>query len=158
MPITDPNSPPPQSITNVGLNSAGVLVNEFDTIDQSVDAYRGVAAGQVVYARASSAATVSSNSGALAVGLYSEPLILANVSALTGTTPTIQFALDVLGANDGVWYQVWQGAAVNAVGTVSTTIGTGAATNTAFGNTVRLRWTITGTTPSVTFSANVFGK
>lgn len=106
---------------------------------------------------ASAARTANGDSGALTVGIYSELAVDVNISAVSGTTPSMTLYVDRQGA-DGVWYTIYTSAAQTAVGTVSTSIGVGAATNSAFGDVARLRWAITGTTPSFTFTASIKGK
>jgi len=119
--------------------------------------YAAVLSGATVLNQASAAQTASGMSAALTVAGYRELLVAANVTAVAGTTPTLTFALDSLGA-DGVWYTLWTSAAVTAVGQMVAHLGVGAATNVAFGATVRLRWTIGGTTPSFTFSVSIIAK
>ena len=115
------------------------------------------AVGATLLNQASAAQTASGMSATLAVGNYRELLVAVNVSAVAGTTPTLTLALDSLGA-DGVWYTLWTSASITAVGQTIASLGVGAATNTAFGTSVRLRWTIGGTTPSFTFSASITGS
>lgn len=111
-----------------------------------------------VYKRASAAATADGNSGSLFVGVFDELSVDVNVSAVAGTnTPSMTLYVDRLGA-DGVWYPIYTSSAVTAAAVVSTSLGRGAATNATFGATARLRWVITGTTPSFTFSASIVGK
>ena len=110
-----------------------------------------------VYVLASTVETANSNSGNLTVGQFTELAVDVNVSAVSGTSPTLNLYVDRLGA-DGIWYTIYTAAQVTAVATVSTTIGNGAVTASGFGNTVRLRWVLGGTTPSFTFSASIIGK
>ncbi len=110
-----------------------------------------------VYTLASTAETASGNSGSLTVGQFTELAVDVNVSAVAGTTPTLNLYVDRQGS-DGIWYTIYTATQVTAVATVSTTIGNGAVTANGFGNTVRLRWVIGGTTPSFTFSASIIGK
>jgi len=115
------------------------------------------AVGATVLNQASAAQTASGMSPTLAVGAYRELLVAVNVSAVAGTSPTLTLAVDSLGA-DGVWYTLWTSAAMTAVGQTLASLGVEASTNTAFGASVRLRWTIGGTTPSFTFSASITGR
>ena len=119
--------------------------------------YAAVVSGATVLTQASAVQTTNGVSANLPVAGYRELLVEANVTAVAGTTPTLTFALDSLGA-DGVWYTLWTSAAVTAMGQTVTHLGVGAATNVAFGATVRLRWTMGGTTPSFTFSVSIIGK
>jgi hypothetical protein len=116
-----------------------------------------VRATDIVYNLASAARIVSLDSGPLTVGFYSELAVDVSITAVSGTTPSATFSVDRQGA-DLLWYTVYTSAAQTVAGTLSTSVGVGAVTNTAFGDTVRLRWTITGTTPSFTFTASIKGK
>ncbi len=80
-----------------------------------------------------------------------------NVTAASGTSPTLAFFLERQGA-DGVWYPVWSPAAVTAPGQLSTSVGPGCATAEVLTGSIRLRWTVGGTTPSFTFSASVVAR
>lgn len=98
--------------------------------------------------------TVSAN---LTVGNYKELAIDVNISAITGTTPTYQILLDRLGA-DGIYYNIYTGTAITAIGVVSVSLGIGASTNVSFGNVIRIREVVGGGTPSFTRSMSVIGK
>lgn len=110
-----------------------------------------------VYARASAAATTSGNSGDLAVDSFSELALDINITAVSGTTPTIQFIMERKG-NDNNYYQIYASSSLNSAQAVSTSLGAGMATSVSFGTTARLRWVIGGTTPSFTFSVSLIGK
>ena len=110
-----------------------------------------------LFTQASAAQTANGNSGPLDTSGVQAISVDVNVSALAGTTPAVQFFVDRLGA-DGVWYAIAQSASITAAGVWSTSVGPGAAANAELGDTIRLRWVITGTTPSITFSASVMGR
>jgi hypothetical protein len=111
-----------------------------------------------VYTLASGAQTANGNSGDLTVGPYTEIAIDLNITANSGTSQTLQFFWERKGA-DGVYYVIWQTNVITTTNqALSTSIGAGMAYNQSLGATGRLRWVITGTTPSYTFSANVQGK
>jgi len=131
------------------LHIAGVVTVGSTVATQAV--------GATLLNQASAAQTASGMSATLAVGAYREMLVAVNVSAVAGTSPTLTLAVDSLGA-DGVWYTLWTSASITAVGQTIASLGVEAPTNTAFGASVRLRWTIGGTTPSFTFSASIIGK
>lgn len=117
-----------------------------------------ILAAQTVLNQASAAQTAGGNSADLTVGQYRELAVDINISAVSGTSPSATFFVDRKGA-DGIYYNIYSSGAKTTTGTVSTSIGAGgAATNSAFGNVIRFRWTITGTTPSFTFSASIIGK
>jgi hypothetical protein len=105
----------------------------------------------------SAAKTITGNSADLNVSAFREVAIDANISAVSGTSPTLQLFIDRKGA-DGIYYQIWNSASITAVGTASDSIGPGLNKNQSLGSTIRLRWVIGGTTPSFTFSASIIGK
>jgi|GEM_PF-2082709 len=78
-----------------------------------------------------------------------------NVSRLRGNTPTIAIFFERQGA-DGNWYPIWSPTALSASGSLSTTIGSGQATNQALTDLARVRWAFTGTNiaTTVTTGAN----
>jgi hypothetical protein len=96
----------------------------------------------------SAARTSTGNSGALALGDQSVLDLEVNVSAVSGTTPSL--ALSVLWSNDGTNFGAPDGggdtfAAITVTGTVAKQL-------TVKGLYCQIVWTITGTTPSFTFS------
>ena len=105
----------------------------------------------------SAAITVTTTSADLTAGAYRELAIDVNISAITGTTPSYTLGVNRKGV-DGVYYPIYTGTAQTAVGKVSISLGKGASTNTAFGNTIQLVETVAGTTPSVTRSVSIIGK
>lgn len=80
------------------------------------------------------------------VDLQPDSLLLLdiNLTALGGTSPTIQFFWERLGA-DGTWYTIWSGSSLSAATKVSTSIGLGMETDIPIGRAGRLRWTMGGT-------------
>ena len=79
-----------------------------------------------------------------------------NVTAVSGTSPSLQPYLEVLGS-DNVWYQVWKPSAITAAGQSLATIGPDSGTECVWSSSARLRLEVTGTTPSFTMSATVLG-
>lgn len=110
-----------------------------------------------VYTRASAAATGNGDSGDLTVSSYVELAIDANITAVSGSSPTLQFFLDRKGS-DGIYYPIWNSSSITATGQVSASVGAGLATAQSFNATVKLRWVIGGSSPSFTFSASIIGK
>jgi hypothetical protein len=96
----------------------------------------------------SAARTATGNSGPLVMG-YSPTINLeVNVSAVSGTSPSM--ALSVQWSNDGVNFGNVDGtpdtfAAITAAGTVVKQLS-------AKGLYMQITWTITGTSPSFTFN------
>jgi hypothetical protein len=102
--------------------------------------------------------STSADSGPLNVQNYQELAVDINATAKTGTSPTIQFLVDRLGA-DGVWYNVWTSSVVSTVTTtISQSIGAGLTLASSFGGTVRFKWVLGGTTPTWTYSVSIIGK
>jgi len=106
---------------------------------------------------ASAAFTATGNGTEIVIGPRSSLCLDISVTAVSGTGASCTFMLQRKGA-DGNWYTIYTSSAVTAIGTVSTTIGAGCSTNQDFGTSIRLAWTISGTTPSFTFGASIIGK
>ena len=113
--------------------------------------------GANLYVQASEAVTASGQTAALEVGPLTTLAVDVNVSAASGTTPTLDLYVDRLGA-DGIWYQIWHGTQVTGAGQTSTSIGPSCATNNVVTSTVRFRWVVGGTTPSFTFSCSIVAR
>ena len=97
--------------------------------------------------------------GIINVQQVSNGLLIVNVSAITGTsTPTLAVFFDVEDYY-GNWVTVSNatsigGTAITATGTVAGPL----SANTVAAFNGRIRWTVSGTTPSFTASFNVFGR
>ena len=100
---------------------------------------------------ASSAKTVSGNSGSIKAPNGPQVAILAAVSAVSGTTPSM--TLSVEWSNDGSNF-----VPADAADTFTAITATPGAAKSfaAKGEFFRLVWTITGTTPSFTFAATAY--
>ncbi len=96
------------------------------------------------------------NSADLNVAAFRELAVDTNVTNITGAAPTVQFFIDRKGV-DGIYYQIWNSATLNAAGTVSDSIGSGLNHAQSIGTTVRFRWNLTGG-GTVTFSASLIAK
>ena len=106
--------------------------------------------------QASAPVTASGNSAPIQINAVEYLAVDVSVTAVSGTTPSMLLYVERQGA-DGNWYPIWTSSAITAIGLTSTSIGSGLATPAALGSTIRLRWAITGTTPSFTFSASIVG-
>lgn len=111
------------------------------------------------------AQTVSGQSGPQQPGFYRELLLFLRVTAVAGTTPTLNVFVDLSDDGGATWFQTAQlgPANISAVPTqpyAATYLLTLAATgpNGAFGDTYRIRWVIAGTTPSFTFQVTAIHK
>lgn len=80
-----------------------------------------------------------------------------NITAVSGTSPSLQPYVEVLGS-DGVWYVVWKPSALTAAGQSIATIGPDSGTECVWSGSARLRLEVTGTSPSFTMSATVIGQ
>lgn len=114
-------------------------------------------AAATVLSIASAAITAAVTSSDLVVGSYKELAIDVNVSVISGTTPSYTLTINRKGA-DGVYYPIYTGTALTAVGKISISLGKGASTNIAFGSTIQVVETVAGTTPSITRSVSIVGK
>jgi hypothetical protein len=113
---------------------------------------------QVILNQASAAVSTSGNSDDLDVSLVKKIAVDCNVTAQSGTSPTVQFFVDRKGA-DGNYYQIWDSGVISALTTVSVTIGPKCTITEVLGLTVRVRWTIGGSAgPSKTFSISIQGR
>ena len=77
-----------------------------------------------------------------------------DVTAASGTSPSLQPYLEIEGT-DGVWYEVWKPTAITAAGQTVATIGADEANPAVFAANARLRFEVTGTTPSFTLSVSI---
>lgn len=92
------------------------------------------------------ARTATGNSGPIDVSMADQLRIYLRITAVGGTSPTL--VLSVEDSPDGTnWYQVGSFASKNAAGSdvLNVTV--------PFSDTLRLTWTMGGTTPSFTFEA-----
>jgi hypothetical protein len=139
------------TVTVDNTNLAGTITKkQFATIMGRTTAQ------STILNKASASYTSSSDFGDLAVLTCRRIAVDVNITAVSGTSPTIQFFID---RKDifGNYYNIWQSSTFSAAGQASTTIGAFAAINQALGATVKLRWTVAGTSPSFTFSASIVG-
>jgi len=86
-----------------------------------------------------------------------EVIVDIDLTAISGTGAAITFELIRFGA-DGNEYPFWQSQTVDTIGMISTSVGAGMATPHGLNQTVFLKWTLAGTTPSTTFSYSVLGR
>jgi len=107
------------------------------------------------YVLPSAAQTVTFNSGDIVLDEATAALLfLMNVSAITGTTPSMVATIDGKGP-DGVYYNLYTAAAVTTVSQTKAQIGPALPVNVELTPVIRVSFAIAGTTPSVTMSATV---
>jgi hypothetical protein len=80
-----------------------------------------------------------------------------NVTAVSGTTPTLDVFYEGLDDN-GVWFTLYHGAQITAVGDAAQGVGDGMQTPVMIPDVIRVRWVVGGTTPSFTASISVTGQ
>lgn len=99
----------------------------------------------------SAARTTSGDSGGQSCGQYAKLAILINVTAFSGTTPTINFTVEW--SHDKTTY-----AAANTSDAFTQIVGVSARTMLfdTKGPYYRLVWAVAGTTPSFTFTASQY--
>jgi hypothetical protein len=104
----------------------------------------------------SAARTVAGNGGTIPVDFSDETELLLHikVAAVSGTSPTM--TVSVAESLDGgtTWVNVSSATAVTAAGTTRHTVPITA----VIGPMLRIGWTIGGTTPSFTFSVDLWAK
>lgn len=125
----------------------------MDRLGSQFTTAQGIIDNTKIYTLVSSQAiTATGQSSSINAGDCKEGLLAINISAVSGTSPSCQFSLQV---NDGLgnWYNIPNVtiAAQTAVGQVIVPV-------TNFHDQIRLSYTLTGTTPSFTFSAQFLGK
>jgi hypothetical protein len=105
-----------------------------------------VASGTVV------TATGNQNIDGMAMGPFKTMRVQFDVTAVSGTTPSITFALeDTLDGTN--WNTLTPNPAITAITTAARQV---VDYTTPFTDRVRIRWTVSGTTPNFTFGARVF--
>lgn len=100
---------------------------------------------------ASGTYTVTATGPTLGVGAYTECAIATNLTAASGTSPTWTTTVDVSIDGGTTWIlAAASGANLTAAGTQLLPLGLAGGTNVPFGDTIRVRAVIGGTTPSFT--------
>jgi hypothetical protein len=111
------------------------------------------------------ARTTGGQSAAYNSGSYREATFFLNVSAASGTGPQLNVFIDASDDGGTTWYQLCQLGPANISaaqsspipGTYTAPLGKGSA-NGLVPEFVRVRWTISGTTPSFTFGVRAVFK
>lgn len=101
--------------------------------------------------KSSGAVTANGQSEIADVTLFGPGLLLIDITAVSGTTPTIDFVVQTRIA--GIWV-----ALPNVTIAQKTTVTSFATALTNTGKEIRLSWTVGGTSPSFTFSSTYLGK
>lgn len=86
----------------------------------------------------------------------SRGMVMVNVSAVSGTSPSLVVGIQAFNPVSGTWFTVTSGAAITAVGDYGFFTGPGSTVQSGISNTIplpytwRLAYTLAGTTPSFT--------
>lgn len=108
---------------------------------------------------ASGVRTTSGNSGLIGgYGPIANLRVQLNVTAASGTTPSLTVVLEDSVDDGANWNTVDTFAAKTTTGREVRDIGTHTAAPKLFGDTIRISWTISGTTPSFTFEVRAFAQ
>lgn len=115
---------------------------------------RNEEAFQVDELLASAARTSDGQSGAVDLGKFNDLIVYLDITAASGTTPTLDVKLQTSYDDGGTWFDLPSGAfsQKSAVGKDVLQIGSN------FGRWLRIDYSIGGTTPSFTFSVNAVSK
>jgi hypothetical protein len=143
------------SVTRDNLGQFSGTVSQSDYIARS-----GIAIPTPAILNAASASyTASGNSDDLDVSLCTSIAFDITITAMSGSGgPTVQFFIDRKGV-DGNYFNIWTGSSISTVPTtISKSIGPGCAVAESLGALIRVRWAITGTTPSWTFAISILGN
>ena len=100
---------------------------------------------------ASGAETGNGNSTSFNVSRFTEALLLIDVTAASGSSPTLDFDVECGPADDSLGYIHTEPAQITGTGKVLVKLAN-------FGPWLRLVWTIGGGTPSFTFEAKLVLK
>lgn len=126
----------------------------MDRVQNSfVSAQAEVRNTQEITLHASAAEAASGNSATFDVSNNFEGLLVIDITAVSGTTPTANFTLQTLDFLSGKYVAV-----PNVTIAQQTAVGTVVVPVTNFGEKLRLVWTLGGTTPSFTFTAGFTAK
>lgn len=99
---------------------------------------------------ASAARTASGESGVIDLGFADEAIVFLDVTAASGTSPTLDVKIQVADPN-GAYYDLASFAQKTAAGREAKQIAN-------FGQNAKIVYTIGGTTPSFTFSVTAISK
>lgn len=104
--------------------------------------------------QASAAKTASNNGQAVSVdSSYDSALVFLNVTAASGTTPTLDVKLQTSDDGGTTWYDLPNGSF-----TQKTNIGSQVLAFTSVGDTIRVASTVGGTSPSFTYAVKAVLK
>ena len=88
--------------------------------------------------------TVNGNTGSLNVEGWASLAVIVNITAITGASPTITFSIDEFDPTSNTYTSLAATSALAATGTTRFTV------TQLISQFIRLSWTVSGTSPSVT--------
>jgi len=136
--------------TNLSTNVAQIAATAAAALTSAAAAAKGLGVMAIAAAqnadKASAAVTTTSNSGTIAADFGSSLSALINVTAFSGTNPTLDIALQESFDNGTTWQDIYHVPRI-ITGTITYTVPA-----IAIGGRRRWSYTLGGTTPSFTFS------
>lgn len=134
--------------------SESLLKRVIDLSDDTMRMKQTVGAAAVrATIQASTTATTSGQSASSSVGGYKEALVTLDVTAASGTSPTLNVVIQASDDGGTTWFDLPGGtfSQKTAVSNQAIQIAT-------FGDTIRAKWTIVGVSPSFTFAIKAVQK
>lgn len=145
--VRDPAYPQPD-VRPVNIENQPVLTQQQGSLQVLTQT-------QTIYAQQQNP-TASGNSGQLAAGALHELLCLIVIASITGGGSLTFFVETLDGFSN--WLPLYTGTAQSAAANILISVGMGAANNQSIGNTVRVRWVVTGTVSASVVAITVYGK
>lgn len=136
------------------ISLADVTIEDDDSgtlATRTIDASGATIAPKTIAAAAAQTLTATAYSATYDLSQFREALLLVNVTAISGTSPTFDVNYQISPDGGVTWYPMYTTTSQTAVGKTGKTLC--AAQSASLGNLVRLEFVVGGTTPSVTFDA-----
>lgn len=136
------------------VSLADVTINDDDSgtlAVRSVSSSGATVGPTTIAAAAGQTLTATAYSATYDLSQFREALLLVNVTAISGTSPTFDVNYQISPDNGVTWYPMYTTTSQTAVGKTGKTLA--ASQGSSLGNLVRLEFVVGGTTPSVTFDA-----
>ena len=143
------------------VDDDGNLVMQPVDIQEITDASKKKIAGRYhedITILASAARTASGQSPDIDCGFAKEVFIVVDVTAVSGTSPTLDIKVTCKDPVSGKHRDLYSFTQFTAIGTQDQHIGPGLETNKGLGSKIRVEYTIGGTDPSFTFSVGAVLK
>lgn len=110
----------------------------------------------LILQQAGTTVTANGTSATYDVSRFAEGVVVVNVTAVSGTSPSMDLFIDTYDPINNVWAPITKltGSPNSPISTVNSY----AYPINNYGRTIRLRWQLSGTNPSFTFSAVFVSK